>query len=81
MGCGAYILFTMLDIQFLSILRCPFNPSADISQDDNALICTGCKTKFPVHNGIPCFLPDEAVLPEGVLSVRDLPCRKQNKQD
>jgi uncharacterized protein YbaR (Trm112 family) len=41
---------------------------------DGHLICTNCGAKFPVNNGIPDLIIDDAILPEGVSSYNDLKC-------
>ena len=52
-----------LDPALLSILACP---SADhaalrLAQDGTELVCTVCLTRFPIRDGIPVLLADEAV--------------------
>jgi uncharacterized protein YbaR (Trm112 family) len=66
----------MIDPDFLSILRCPINPANPVVEVDNGLQCTCCKTIFPINNGIPCFLVDEAILPNSARTLNDLPCRQ-----
>jgi hypothetical protein len=39
------------------------------------LICQRCRLRFPLQEGIPCVLVEEAELPEGCTSVNALPCR------
>ena len=66
----------MIEPDFISILRCPINPANPVVEVENGLQCTSCKTIFPINNGIPCFLTDEAILPNNARTVNDLPCRK-----
>ena len=65
----------MLDPEFLKILRCPFDPKreAPLSQpDETRLACECCKVHFPVRDGFPILLVDEAELPEGCTSAEQL---------
>ena len=41
------------------------------------LRCQRCRLVYPIREGIPCMLPEEAQLPPGCASLDDLPCRKQ----
>ena len=53
-----------LDPELLAILACPACRSdlAD-QQADRELVCTGCGRAYPVRDGIPVLLVDEARLP------------------
>ena len=54
-----------LDPDLLAVLACPCPHHAALDQvgDDtsDALQCTRCQTRFPVRNGVPVLLLDEAV--------------------
>lgn len=58
-----------LDPQLLAILACPsddhapLRPGTPVDPDADALTCTSCGRQFPVNDGIPVLLLDEAVLP------------------
>ena len=57
-----------LDTQLLEIVRCPachgtFAERAGEQVDE--LTCTGCGAAYPVRNGVPVLLVDEARRPEG----------------
>ena len=58
-----------LDAQLLEILACPSPDHAPLrvgTADDPAadfLTCTSCGRSFPVRDGIPVLLLDEAVAP------------------
>ncbi|WP_199439654.1 Trm112 family protein [Umezawaea beigongshangensis] len=60
-----------LDAQLLDILACPCPEHAPLSvgtPDDpeaDFLTCTSCGRSFPVRDGIPVLLLDEAVAPSG----------------
>ena len=43
----------------LKILVCPAC-QADLEQQDNSLVCQGCKLVFPVDQDIPVLLIEEA---------------------
>jgi uncharacterized protein YbaR (Trm112 family) len=68
-GSGGEKLAVKLDPQLLEILACPSDDHAPLrvgTPDDpeaDALTCTSCGRQFPVNDGIPVLLLDEAVLP------------------
>lgn len=55
-----------LDPLLLEILACPCEEHAPLKTDAarQLLVCTVCGRGFPVRDGIPVMLLDEAVLPE-----------------
>jgi uncharacterized protein YbaR (Trm112 family) len=56
-----------LDPQLLSILACPDTHHSPLTVDEAAseLLCTTCDRAFPVRDGIPVLLLDEARLRNG----------------
>jgi len=58
-----------LDPQLLEILACPSDDHAPLragtptDPDADVLTCTSCGRQFPVNDGIPVLLLDEATLP------------------
>ena len=54
-----------VDPALLEILRCPDEHHAVLTYDADAqtLICTECKRVFPIRDGIPVLLLDEATEP------------------
>jgi uncharacterized protein YbaR (Trm112 family) len=69
----------MISPQLLDLLRCPLDPSnTRLDQTADGLVCQRCRLQFPVREGIPCMLPEEAQLPPGCNSLDNLPCRKQH---
>ncbi|ASR37929.1 hypothetical protein BAY61_26245 [Prauserella marina] len=58
-----------LDAQLLEILACPsqdhapLTPGSPGDPDADALTCTSCGRVFPVKDGIPVLLLDEASAP------------------
>lgn len=65
----------MLNPELLDILCCPLG-KADLKEENDFLICTRCGLKFPVREGIPVLLIDEAILPDGVSGISGLDCRR-----
>ncbi len=49
-----------IDPRLLEILACPCPQHAPVEPDGDALSCTRCRTRFPVRDGIPVMLLDEA---------------------
>lgn len=68
----------MVNPQLLDLLRCPLDPSgARLEQTADGLACQRCRLVFPVREGIPCMLPEEATLPPGCKSLDELPCKQK----
>jgi uncharacterized protein len=63
----------MIAQHLLEVLRCPLG-KAKLKEENNFLICTSCGLKFPVKDGIPVLILDEAVLPEGMGSISEVIC-------
>ncbi len=55
-----------IDPALLEILACP-NCRAELRVDEVAseLVCTGCGFAYPIRDGIPTLLIDEARRPDG----------------
>jgi uncharacterized protein YbaR (Trm112 family) len=68
----------MITSDLLEILRCPMDPSrtARLEETPEGLACQRCRLTFPVREGIPCMLVDEATLPAGCPSLGALPCQQ-----
>lgn len=49
----------MLNKEFLEILACPICKNS-IREDKNELVCDTCRKAYPVRDGIPVMLIDEA---------------------
>lgn len=49
----------MIDKELLDILACP-DCRGDVELKDNKIICKQCGKKYPVRDGIPVMLVDEA---------------------
>lgn len=48
----------------LDILACPLCKTP-VREEEDRLVCTQCGRRYPVRDGIPVMLIDEAELPEG----------------
>jgi uncharacterized protein YbaR (Trm112 family) len=60
-----------LDPELLSILRCPLTRSR-LRQEGDFLIAEVGGLAYPVRDGIPVMLVEEARLPAGVASLEEL---------
>ena len=49
----------MVDKKLLEILACPAC-HGDVDVQANAIVCLKCGRKYPIKNGIPVLLVDEA---------------------
>lgn len=49
----------MLDKKLLNILACPAC-KADVELKDEKIVCTGCGRRYPIREGIPVMLVEEA---------------------
>lgn len=62
----------------LAMFRCPLDPShARLDLTDAGLTCQRCRLVYPITEGIPRLLPEEAKLPDGCPNLADLPCQKE----
>jgi uncharacterized protein YbaR (Trm112 family) len=53
-----------LDPWLLEILACPAcRASVRVDEPASTLVCTGCGLVYPVRDGIPVMLVDEAIRP------------------
>ena len=53
----------MIDKELLNILACPAC-KADVKLEDEKIICTKCGRRYPIRDGIPIMLIDEAEMPD-----------------
>ena len=51
-----------VDKELLGILACPVD-KAPLHEEADRLICATCRRRYPVRDGIPVMLVDEAELP------------------
>jgi uncharacterized protein len=57
-------------------LVCPIG-KYELKHEGDFLVCTNCGAKFPVLDGIPVLIIDDAVLPAGINSPEELKCMKK----
>jgi uncharacterized protein len=58
----------VIDDDFLAIIRCPVTYSR-LFLDGDALVAEVGGLRYPIRDGIPVLLPDEAQLPPGIESL------------
>jgi uncharacterized protein YbaR (Trm112 family) len=52
-----------VDPELLAILACPLDKQP-VSRQGNYLVCQECQRHYPIRDGIPVMLLDEALTPE-----------------
>ena len=52
-----------VDPELLAILACPLDKQP-VSRQGNYLVCQECQRHYPIRDGIPVMLIDEALTPE-----------------
>ena len=52
----------MVDKELLDILACPVC-KGDVRLEGDRIVCSSCGRRYPVRQGIPVMLVDEAELP------------------
>jgi uncharacterized protein YbaR (Trm112 family) len=57
-----------IDQQLLDMLRCPITLSP-LKREGDDLIAEVGGLRYPIRDGIPVMLPEEAKLPEGIASL------------
>lgn len=67
----------MFDKELLKILRCPMGKS-ELRLEHDYLVCIQCGPKFPIKDGIPVMLIEEAELPDNCTNPEQLPCIIEN---
>jgi uncharacterized protein YbaR (Trm112 family) len=50
----------VIDPELLAVLACPSADHAPLREEADALVCTVCASRFPVRDGIPVLLADDA---------------------
>ena len=68
----------MVTTEMLEILRCPMDPKreARLAVEENRLVCSRCQLQFRIREGFPSLLIEEATLPDGYSSLKQLPCQR-----
>lgn len=67
----------MISPDLLKILRCPLDPNTELDEEENHLKCQRCQVRFPIRDGFPTMLIEEATLPNECSSIEQLPCQQQ----
>ncbi len=68
----------MISPELLEILRCPLDPShTRLLAEDTCLVCERCGLRYPIKDGFPVMIVEEAELPPGCSSIDDLPCQRE----
>ncbi len=53
----------MIDKEFLEILACPVCKT-EVRLEQEKIVCTKCRRRYPIRDDIPVMLVEEAELPE-----------------
>jgi uncharacterized protein YbaR (Trm112 family) len=70
----------VINPELLEILRCPMNPSqARLRLNNDRLVCEQCGLVFPIRDGFPVLIVEEAELPPGCSSLESLPCQRDRQ--
>jgi uncharacterized protein YbaR (Trm112 family) len=56
-----------VDAELLAILACPLDKQP-VKREGDYLVCQQCQRHYPIRDGIPVMLIDEALTPEQVAS-------------
>ena len=64
---------SQLDPQLLQMLACPLGKKP-LQLEEDWLVCSGCGAWYPIRDGIPVLLINEARLPQGVSKIEELSC-------
>lgn len=68
----------MISPELLEILRCPLDPSRTrLSLESDCLVCERCRLRFPIKDGLPVLVVEEAGLPPGCRNLSELPCQRE----
>jgi uncharacterized protein YbaR (Trm112 family) len=69
----------MISQELLAILRCPMDPGrrTRLGLEGDYLVCEQCRLKFPIKDGLPDLIVEEAELPPGCASLSQLPCQRK----
>lgn len=50
-----------IDPKLLDVLACPSDDHAPLREEGDSLVCTFCASSFPIRDGIPVLLADDAI--------------------
>jgi uncharacterized protein YbaR (Trm112 family) len=71
----------MISQHLLDILRCPMDPGrqARLNPEGGLLICEACGLRFPIRDGFPVLVVEEAQLPPSCDSLEQIAARHPAK--
>jgi hypothetical protein len=71
-----------MDDAILDCLRCPIDPTREstLRREEQQLVCA-CDVRFPIRQGLPILVTDEAELPTGMVELSQLPCRRGKRRN
>jgi uncharacterized protein len=49
-----------IDPELLELLACPSDDHAALTEIDGELVCSHCRSRFPIEEGIPVLMMDGA---------------------
>jgi hypothetical protein len=49
-----------IDPDLLELLACPSDDHAALTETDGELVCSHCRSRFPIEDGIPVLLMESA---------------------
>ena len=69
----------MIHPDLLEILRCPMDPHRQtrLREESNHLVCPSCGIKYPIKDGFPVMVVEEAELPHDCPSLDQIPQRHE----
>jgi uncharacterized protein YbaR (Trm112 family) len=53
-----------IDAALVEMLACPEEHHAPVREREGYLVCTECRKRYPIKDGIPVMLLEEALPPE-----------------
>jgi len=67
----------MIDPDYLKMYRCPIDPKrvSELTQPEETHLVCSCGVKYPIRDGFPVLLADEAELPPNCPTIAKLPCQ------
>jgi len=67
----------MISQDLLDILRCPMDPQRKtaLTLNGDRLVCPRCGLRYPIKDGFPVMVVEEAESPAGCSSLEQLPAK------
>lgn len=70
----------MISPDLLKKMRCPLDKISELTDEESHLTCQRCQLQFPVRDGFPTMLVEEAKLPKDCTSIEQLPCQREKQE-